>query len=151
MEHILLSGLSKPFTIPHHSTKTMLLGAIFIVAQKQGVLPVNLTDLFAGLVLAAFAFRITTTYFLAMKVKWNWDDNFLTFPTHSAMAEIHLNQPQTLKTISHFCGVDSDSESTPLPHLVKKLILPVFIFLTSFTFSLLIASTPQRITKGAFT
>ena len=84
VEHILLSGLSKPFTIPHHSTKTMLLGAIFIVAQKQGVLPVNLTDLFAGLVLAAFAFRITTTYFLAMKVKWNWDDNFLTFPTHSA-------------------------------------------------------------------
>ena len=68
VEHILLSGLSKPFTIPHHSTKTMVLGAIFIVAQKQGVFPVNLTDLFAGLVLSAFAFRITTTYFLAMKV-----------------------------------------------------------------------------------
>ena len=68
VEHILLAGLSRPFTIPHHSTKTMLFGAAFIVAQKQGVLPVNLSDLFAGLVLSAFAFRITTTYFLAMKV-----------------------------------------------------------------------------------
>ena len=68
LEHILLSGLSKPFTIPHHSTKTMLLGAVFIVAQKQGVLPVNLTDLFAGLVLSAFAFRITNSFFLSMKV-----------------------------------------------------------------------------------
>ena len=60
--------MASSFTIPHHSTKTMVLGAIFIVAQKQGVLPVNLADLFAGLVLSAFAFRITTTYFLSMKV-----------------------------------------------------------------------------------
>merc|ERR1719245_2877206 len=45
MEHILLSGLSKPFTIPHHSTKTMFLGACFLLAQNQGLLAVNLTDL----------------------------------------------------------------------------------------------------------
>ena len=68
VEHILLTGLKKPFTIPHHSTKTMFLGACFLVAQHQGVLAVNRSDLFTGLVLSAFILRISTTYFLAMKV-----------------------------------------------------------------------------------
>lgn len=67
VEHIVLSGLSKPFTIPHHSTKTMFLGASFLVAQHQGMFPVNLTDLFTSLVLAASAFRISTSYFVNMK------------------------------------------------------------------------------------
>jgi len=67
VEHILLTGLKKPFTIPHHSTKTMFLGACFLVAQHQGVLAVNRSDLFTGLVLSAFILRISTTYFLAMK------------------------------------------------------------------------------------
>ena len=68
VEHILLSGLSKPFTIPHHSTKTMFLGACFLLAQNQGLLAVNLTDLFTAIVLAAFLFRISTTYFVNMRV-----------------------------------------------------------------------------------
>ena len=77
LEHIVLTGLSKPFTIPHHSTKTMFLGACFLVAQIKGVLPLSLNDLFTGLVLSAFVFRITTTYFLTLKVKEKFTEQFI--------------------------------------------------------------------------
>ena len=84
LEHIVLAGLSKPFTIPHHSTKTMFLGACFLVAQIKGVLPLSLNDLFTGLVLSAFVFRITTTYFLTMKVKGNFNGKFFSKLTRNS-------------------------------------------------------------------
>ena len=69
MEHTLVNGLSKPFTVPHHSSKTMFFAACILTAHHQGyIISATQENLFASLVLLTFTFRILTSNFEAFKV-----------------------------------------------------------------------------------
>ena len=68
MEHTLLHGLNKPFTIPHHSAKTMILAASLQVLQQQGTLAINQEHLLVALMVLTFTIRIVTTIFHSFKV-----------------------------------------------------------------------------------
>jgi len=68
VEHTLVNGLSKPFTVPHHSAKTMFLAACVLTAHHQGFMSgASQESLFVSLVLLTFSFRIFTTNFEVFK------------------------------------------------------------------------------------
>merc|ERR1712215_163961 len=67
-EQILLTGLSKAFVLPHHATKTMVVAACLLTAQKLDFLSVNYDELYCGLVAVACFIRLTTSW-----VFKNWD------------------------------------------------------------------------------
>ena len=71
-EQVLLTGLSKAFVLPHHATKTMVVAACLLTAQKLDFLSVNYDELYCGLVAVACFIRLTTSWvfkvsYLAMK------------------------------------------------------------------------------------
>ena len=69
LEHTLVNGLSKPFTVPHHSSKTMFFAACILTAHHQGyIISATRENLFVSLVLLTFSFRILTSNFEAFKV-----------------------------------------------------------------------------------
>jgi len=67
-EQILLTGLSKAFVLPHHATKTMVVAACLLTAQKLDLISVDYNDLFCGLVLMTICIRLTTSWICK-----NWD------------------------------------------------------------------------------
>jgi len=67
-EQVLLTGLSKAFVLPHHATKTMVVAACLLTAQKLDFLSVNYDELYCGLVAVACFIRLTTSW-----VFKNWD------------------------------------------------------------------------------
>ena len=75
-EQVLLTGLSKAFVLPHHATKTMVVAACLLTAQKLDFLSVNYDELYCGLVAVACFIRLTTSWvfkvsYLAMKKKYS--------------------------------------------------------------------------------
>ena len=69
VEHSLVNGLSKPFTVPHHSSKTMFFAACILTAHHQGfIISATQESLFVSLVLVTFSFRILTSSIEAFKV-----------------------------------------------------------------------------------
>merc|ERR1712215_487421 len=67
-EQILLTGLSKAFVLPHHATKTMVVAACLLTAQKLDFLSIEYNDLFCGLVVVTMVVRLATSW-----VFKNWD------------------------------------------------------------------------------
>jgi len=68
LEHAALHGFTKAFALPHHSSKTMVVAAVLLTAQKHGHLQADWDTLYFLLVIWAVAARIFTSL-----VYQNWD------------------------------------------------------------------------------
>jgi len=67
-EQLVLTGLSRAFVLPNHATKTMVIAAVLLTAQKLKLLSIEYNDLFCGLVLLAISVRLSTSMLFK-----NWD------------------------------------------------------------------------------
>jgi len=58
IETVLVGSLSKPFTISHHSTKSMMVAASLLVARHRGLLALPHEDLFHIVAAAVLLLRM---------------------------------------------------------------------------------------------
>jgi len=61
IEHVLVNGLSKPFSVPHHSAKTMFISSLVFIAQAQGLILMPISSLLTITAITTAIFRLLSS------------------------------------------------------------------------------------------
>ena len=62
LEQVLMQGLSKPFKVSSHYTKTMMLAACLLVAQSRGLVKMDQEGLYCLMVMVTMMVRVSDTF-----------------------------------------------------------------------------------------
>jgi len=78
-EHVLVNGLSKPFSIPHHSAKTMFISSLVFIAQVQGIISMPISSLLTITAITTMIFRLLSSDLSPIKITDPYNKIELTF------------------------------------------------------------------------